>query len=183
MVDKEIYINEIVHNAIIWAWSLVKIDYYNWLICREWTLQSSMYYHLRNILSSHIDWGSLRIWCEYPLSKWDIDSSSRIDIAIIDFNQAENEKWLEMRYCVNKIYALIELKYQSLKEDNFELLAYDINKLKELTISFPRKINKKKEWVDIGKFNKYVLWIAEKTETEFIANYLTGEFQDFIELK
>ena len=111
MVAKESYINEIVHNAIIWAWSLVKIDCDNWLICREWSLQSCMYFHLRKALSSCIDWWSLRIWCEYPILKWDTDASARIDMAIVDFNQSKNEKWLEMTLCVDQIYALIEFKY------------------------------------------------------------------------
>lgn len=104
-------LSKIIHNSLIEAWELLIQGYNKSLLVREWTLQSAMYYHLRKALSSCIDWWSLRIWCEYPILKWDTDASARIDMAIVDFNQSKNEKWLEMTLCVDQIYALIEFKY------------------------------------------------------------------------
>lgn len=109
-------LSKIIHNSLIEAWEILIQDYNKNLLVREWTLQSAMYYHLRSILSSYIDWWNLRIWCEYPILKWGTDASSRIDMVIVDFNESKNTEWLEMTLCVDQIYAIIEFKYAYTKE-------------------------------------------------------------------
>lgn len=168
--------NDIVYHAIVSTYKHVQAEYDNNHLCMEGSLQWLIYYYLRNYLSLYLEQSNLRIWCEYPISKWLTEKWDRIDIVIVEIDPDkmkvidENTKEsLHLRYCVVEIYALIELKFNDSENNTI----FDEDKLNKLNqIDYPINILEfhKPEWtLNIADFPKYILGISEnKTPSNIV---------------
>lgn len=137
----------IINKTIKDSWKNLRKDYKHNLLCEEWSMQSAFYYHLRTQLKEYIDKWDIQIWTEYHISNWDYLTEKAnqkntkkfwyIDLVVVSIDK-KKLKELHLKYCVEKIHALVEFKYALTTNKTNLFLALNSNK----SISDKEKLEK-----------------------------------------
>jgi hypothetical protein len=122
------FIMKQIDYAIKVAWLQdISHDYEESSILKEDSLKNALYYHLRRRLDSLLHMENIRIYTEYNESSLK-SNNMRADIAIVELDSKSEEYYLGNR--VNKVLAIIELKFQPNGSANASYIAQDVQKIK-----------------------------------------------------